>query len=192
MKHIGERISYQLGDDDLVVYIKGSSKKDKNKVNLLKIWVVLWTLLGSIMFAGLFMNFSGDEKLFILIYMFFWGYFEYKIAYAYYFRQYGLEVVYVQNETVVLRRDILTKKGKEKRFELTEKNPFKRVNDKNVFISNFYNSFWVVAGGTISFGNAKKEQRFGSLLIEEDAVKLTGLMNKAYHQLRNKNKNHAS
>lgn len=186
MKQIGERISYQMGADDLVVYIKGSSKKDKTKILYLKIWVVLWTILGAVMFAGLFMNFSRDEKLFIFIYLFFWAYFEYKIAYAYYFRQYGTEVLYLQNDRLHVRRDILTKKGKDKKYDLTEKNPFRKVQEKNSFVANYYNSFWVVTGGTIAFGEKRKEQRIGTLLNDEDALKLTGLLNKAMHQLRSK------
>ncbi len=186
MKQIGERISYQMGEDDLTVYIKGSSKSDKNKILFLKIWVVLWTILGAAMFAGLFMNFSGDEKLFIFIYLFFWAYFEYKIAYAYYFRKYGMEVVYIQNDKIILRKDILTKRGKERTTDLEEKKPFRIVADKNSFTANFYNSFWVVTGGTIAFGEKRKEQRFGSLLNEDDRLKLTGLMNKSIHHFRTK------
>lgn len=181
MEYLSDRIRYNKTDEDLTVYIKATSIKDKKKIQILKIWLLLWIVSGLIIISQIFFpGYSRDEKLFIVIYTFFWVYFAYRVSYAYYFRKYGSEVIYINNNKFMYRRDILEKAGKPSFFVAHEKNPFRKVIEKpGSFNTVFYNSFWVVTGGTIAFGEKKNEYRFGLQLSDEERDKLIKLLNKS-------------
>ncbi|MCX7743838.1 MAG: hypothetical protein N2167_04650 [Flavobacteriales bacterium] len=180
MEHLSDRIAFKRTDDDLTVYIRATSPKDKKKIRLLQIWLLLWFTAGIIIISQLFFpGYSSDEKLFMVIYLFFWAYFAYRIAYAYYFRKYGTEVIYINNNKFMIRRDIHGKAGKPHHFVAKGKNPFRKVDEKPGSINAaFYNSFWVVTGGCIAFGEKKDEYRFGLQLSDEETDKLIRLLNK--------------
>lgn len=179
MELLSERIGFIKGKDDLTVYIKASTPKDIKKLNLFKAWLILWSIGGIIILSQLFFDFyTREQKLYMLIYLAFWGYFEYRVFKAYYFRKYGIETVYINNDKFMLRRDILNKKGKPKYYKVTKNNPFHRIEDKPGSINNaYYNSFWVVHGGSIGFGNEEGQNRFGLQLTKNEATKLVKLLN---------------
>ena len=80
----------------------------------------------------------------------------------------------------MIRRDIHGKAGKPIHFVAKGKNPFRKVAEKPGSINAaFYNSFWVVTGGTISFGEKKDEYRFGLQLTNEESEKLVRLLNQS-------------
>jgi len=179
MEMISERIGVVRGQDDLTVYIKASTLKDKGKLNLFKAWVVLWTIAGAVIFSQLFFSFyTREEKLYIVIYLAFWMYFEYRAVRSYYFRKYGIETIYINNDKFFIRRDILSKKGKPKYYQAQVKNPFHEVDNKTGGLARtYYSSFWVVTGGNIGFGGDSGGNRFGLQLPPEDVKKLIKLMN---------------
>ncbi len=181
MEYISDRIAIKRTEDDLTVYIRASSPKDKKKIKLLQVWLLLWLTAGIIIVSQLFFpGYSREEKLFMVIYLFFWAYFAYRIGYAYYFRKYGSEVIYINNNKFMIRRDIHGKAGKPIHFTAKGKNPFRKVAEKPGSINAaFYKSFWVVTGGTISFGEKKDEYRFGLQLSDEETEKLIRLLNKS-------------
>jgi hypothetical protein len=180
MDFISERIGYTRTPEDLTVYIKASKKSDIKKINYLKAWIILWGLCGGLLFSQLFFPYTIGQAIFFLIGLLgFWAYFFYVGIKAYYFRKYGLETIYVNNDKFMIRRDVYSKKGKPKWFKSNEKNPFKAVEEKLSGVNHFfYNSFWVVTGGTIAFGEKKSEFRFGLQLNEEETKKLVTLLNK--------------
>jgi hypothetical protein len=176
---LSDRIGFVKGQDDLTVYIKASGKKDQRKLTIFKAWLIFWSIAGFIILSQLFFSFyTREEKLYMVIYLAFWGYFEYRMLKAYYFRKYGIETVYINNDKFMLRRDILSKQGKPKYYQANHKNPFHEVEDKSGSVNrSYYTSFWVVSGGTIGFANSGGENRLGLQLPKEDAQKLIRLMN---------------
>lgn len=179
VEYISERIAIKRGAEDLTIHIKASSRKDEKKLKLLKIWTLLWTVVGLLIISQFFFPYEPKEKLFFVIYLFFWGYFEYKIAYAYYFRRYGTETLYLSNDKFLVRRDIYNRKGKAKFYKINGQHPFSLVDDgPNTLMKSYYNSFWIIQGGTIAFGQKPKEYRFGLQLPEADASRLVKLLNK--------------
>lgn len=174
---LSDRIGVVKGNEDVTVYIKASTRNDIKKLNLFKGWVILWSLAGIIIISQLFFDlYTREQKLYMVIYLAFWAYFEYRTIRSYYFRKYGIETVYVNNDKFMLRRDILTKKGKPKYYKAASKTPFTFQEEKNGINNSYYNSFWVVSGGTISFGD-KQGARFGLQLPTEDGKKLAKLLN---------------
>lgn len=180
MEFINDRIGFVKTKDDLTVYIKASSPKESKKLNMLKLWVVLWSLAGVLIASQFFFEYTREMKLYLFIFMCFWGYFEYVSIRAYYFRRYGTETIYINNNKFMIRRDVYTKKGKPKWFQANEKSPFTFIESSNINSANlFYNSYWVVTGGNISFGIKKNEYRFGLQLEENAGKRLVKLLNES-------------
>lgn len=181
MEFISERIGYNKADEDLTVYIKASTKNDAKKIRFLKIWVILWGISGLFIVSQLFLPYADQQtKIFLFGYLAFWAYFFYIAAKAYYFRKYGTETVYINNNKFMIRRDIYTKKGKPKWFVAENKNPFNIHDEKAGSLSQlFYSSFWVTSGGSVTFGSDKNNYRFGLQLKENEAKKLVQLLNKS-------------
>lgn len=183
MDFISERVGYTKTTEDLTIFIKASRKSDIKKINYLKIWIILWCLTGILLISTFFIpDLLGSAFFYMFGLLGFWGYFLYIAIKAYYFRKYGLETIYVNNDKFMVRRDIYSKPGKPKWFKANEKTPFNAVEEKpggvNAF---FYNSFWVITGGTIAFGAKKSEFRFGLQLNEEETKKVVSMLNKAIH-----------
>lgn len=183
MDFISERVGYTRTPEDLTIYIKGSKKSDIKKINYLKAWVILWAVCGFLLFTQLFFPYTlGEARFFLVGLIGFWAYFFYIAIKAYYFRKYGIETIYINNDKFMLRRDVYSKKGKPKWYKANEKHPFTAVEEKSSSINNFfYNSFWVITGGTIKFGEKKTEFRFGLQLDPDETKKLVTLLNKAIH-----------
>lgn len=181
MDFISERVGYNKTPEDLTIYIKGSKKSDAKKIRYMKLWIILSILSWILLVSQYFMPYDiGPAKYYLIGLLGFLGYFIYIAIRAYYFRKYGTETIYVNNDKFMIRRDIYTKQGKPKWFKSNEKNPFSKVDEKpggvNAF---FYSSFWVVTGGTITFGAKNSEFRFGVQLTDEEANKVVQMMNKS-------------
>ena len=180
MDFISERVGYNKTPEDLTIYIKGSKKSDAKKIQFMKIWIILSIVAIILLIAQFFLPFNvGAAKYYLVGLIGFLVYFIYIAIKAYYFRKYGTETIYVNNDKFMIRRDVYTKQGKPKWFKANEKNPFSKVDEKPGGINAFfYSSFWVVTGGTIMFGAKNAEFRFGIQLTDEEANKVVQLMNK--------------
>ena len=70
MEYISDRIGFKRTEEDLTVHIRATSPKDKKKVQLLQIWLLLWFTAGLIIISQLFFpGYSRDEKLFMVIWI---------------------------------------------------------------------------------------------------------------------------
>jgi hypothetical protein len=181
MDFISERVGYTKTPEDLTIYIKGSKKSDALKIRYMKIWIILCLVSLFLLIVQFFLPYSlGAAKYYLVGLIGFLIYFIYIAVKAYYFRKYGIETIYINNDKFMIRRDIYTKQGKPKWFKANEKNPFSKVDEKPGGINAFfYSSFWVVTGGTIMFGAKRSEFRFGIQLSDEEAHKVVNMMNKA-------------
>jgi hypothetical protein len=188
MKHLSERIAYTTDENELTIYIKASKTSDLKNIRLLKFWLILWSLAGIVIASQLFVPNDREVKLFIFVYLTFWGYFLYKAANAYYFLRYGTEVAYVHHNKFITRRDILKKKGSPRFFTINQKNPFRSAKDEMSGIQRaYYGSFWVVSGGDIAFGEKKHEYRFGIHLEENEIRTLVKMLNHHFKPAENQN-----
>lgn len=188
VSYLSDRIAYKKTDEDLTVYIRAASRSDEKKLRMLKAWVIAWSICGLLIFVQLFLPFyTADEKLYFLIYLSFWAYFEYRVAAAYYFRRYGTETIYLNNDKFMIRRDVHNRKGKPQHFKAVVKNPFTIPADQPTgWAKHFYNSFWVTTGNSIAFGNKPKEYRFGVQLSEKESKSLVRLLNASIHTEKKK------
>jgi len=93
MKVIGDRVSILKKDDLLSVVILPI--KDNKKVWLMFFWLMAWTVCGFIVLANYFKVTDQNTKIFIIVYLAFWLYFEYKIAKVFVWRRSGKEKLWI-------------------------------------------------------------------------------------------------
>jgi uncharacterized membrane protein len=102
MKVIGERISILKKEKLLSVVILPTT--DKKKLGLLFLWLLAWTVCGIIVFVNYFKLTEQKEKIFILIYLSFWLYFEFNIARTFIWKKFGKEKLWIQDNVLHYQR----------------------------------------------------------------------------------------
>jgi hypothetical protein len=167
MKVIGERISILKKDDLLSVVIL--PKADKKKLALMFFWLLAWSVCGLIVFVNYFQVSSKDAKLFIIVYMSFWAYFEFKIARAFMWRKYGKEKLWISDGTVHYQQEI-ARRGKVQQFDYSLIQDLKMIEKNEYSFADFINSsFWIKGGERIAFTCQHKTIRFGMQLEDKEA-----------------------
>jgi hypothetical protein len=144
MKVISERISILKKENLISVVILPTT--DKKKLGLLFLWLMAWTVCGIIVFANYFRINDRDTKLFIIIYLAFWAYFEFNILRTFIWKRSGKEKLWIQDGTLNYQREI-NKKGKVRTFNLELVSKLELVELKPTRFTDLVNqSFWVKGG----------------------------------------------
>jgi pimeloyl-ACP methyl ester carboxylesterase len=174
MEYIGKRISYVRKEDELSIVISAYSDKKKNAGMLA--WFIAWSLGGLAMFIYLFRAPDSQLRMMILVWLGFWLYFEFKVWKAYTWRRFGKEVIKIGKGHLFYKRDNRGQ-GKIQTFQ-TEfiQDLGKYQGRQSDIVSNFMNSYWVVAGETISFKYYGKEILMAMQLEEKELAKLLELI----------------
>ena len=175
MEIISERISILKKPDVLSIVILPTT--DKKKLGLMFLWLFAWTVCGVIVFANYFRVQERDAKLFIIIYLAFWSYFEFNIVRAYIWKRFGREKIWLQNGSLNYQREI-NRRGKVRSFtiDLISKIsiiPFRAQN----LADHFYQSFWVKGGERLKFEAQGKTYMFGMQISEEEARTISKELN---------------
>jgi hypothetical protein len=167
MKVLGDRISIFKKEDVLSIVILAAT--DKRKIGLLFLWLFAWTVCGVIVAVNYFAIQNKDSKLFILIYLSFWAYFEFKIARAFIWKRNGKEKIWIQRGTLHYQREV-NKRGKTNEYlvELTSDFRIIGVSPAN-FVDSFNQSFWVKGGERLEFVSQGKSLRFAMQISDEEA-----------------------
>lgn len=167
MKVIGERVSILKKDGLLSIVILPYS--DKRKLGIMFLWLMAWTVCGIIVFANYFKVVDKDTKLFIIIYLSFWTYFEYKIMRAFMWRKYGKEKLWISNGRVHYKRDV-NGRGKVNEFDYSLiQNLLFIEREEHSFVSVINSSFWIKGDERIEFTCQHKKVRFGMQLSDKEA-----------------------
>lgn len=176
MDIISERISILRKPGVLSIVILPTA--DKRKLGLMFLWLFAWSACGVIVFANYFNVYERDAKLFIIIYLAFWSYFEFNIIRAYVWKRFGREKIWIQHGKLHYQREV-NRKGKIREFNLdlvSEVNviPFRAQN----LADNFYQSFWVKGGERLEFTVQGRSYRFGMQLGEEEVRTVASELNR--------------
>jgi hypothetical protein len=172
MENIGNRISFVRKEDELSIVISAYSEKPKTR--LLFVWFLAWTICGLIILGYLFRIQDNQTRTMILVWLGFWLYFTYKAWKAYTWRKFGKEIIKIGKGLFFYKRDNRGR-GKVKLYEteLIQKLG-KYAGRQSDIVSNFMNSYWVIAGETLTFNYLGKEILFG---MELDEKSINALMN---------------
>jgi hypothetical protein len=167
MKIISERISIVKKENVLSVVILPTT--DKKKLALLFLWLLAWTLCGMIVLANYFKIHNNDARLYLIIYLSFWAYFEFNIARAFIWKKFGREKLWVQDGILHYQREI-NRKGKILEFNLDLLTPLRLIELKRTRLADTINqSFWVKGGERIEFDSQARNVRFGMQISDEEA-----------------------
>jgi hypothetical protein len=167
MKVIGERISVLKKEGLLSIVILPTT--DKKKLGVMFLWLLAWTVCGVIVFANYFRIPDKDSKLFIIIYLSFWAYFEYNIVRAFIWKKFGREKLWIRDGLLYYQREI-NKKGKINEYNLSLVAPLTVIEiNKTSFADSFHQSFWVKGGERLQFETQGKTVRLGMQLSDEEA-----------------------
>lgn len=127
---------------------------------------------------------NQQQRMILMILIAFWGYYEFKVGRAYFFRKFGFEKVWIKNGVIYYRKEI-NKRGRTKKFNLEFVNEFTPVDyNKYDFFQNMSRSFWTLAGESIEFSYHSKIMRFGIQLTEREAKEVSDQLNKTLRKLR--------
>jgi hypothetical protein len=168
MKVIGDRISILKKEGVLSVVILPVT--NKVKLSLMFVWLLAWTVCGIIVLANYFKMTDSNSKLFIIIYLSFWTYFEYNILRAFIWKKYGKEKLWIQDGILHYQHEV-NKKGKIKEFNLDLISKFSLVELKATrFSDTVSQSFWYKGGERIEFRSQASVMRIGMQISDQEAL----------------------
>lgn len=173
MEYIGKRISILKSPEEVSVVIL--SEAENKKSTLLLLWLIAWTLCGGIVFWEYFKLTDGDTKLWVVVWLAFWFYFEYTITKAFLWRRSGKEKIKIKPGHITVKREV-NRKGKLKSYELDAVSDFRIVEEANSLLRALNNSYWAVAGETLAFNYYGKTIPFGLQLNEAESKELYRLI----------------
>jgi hypothetical protein len=128
-----------------------------------------WSVCGIIVFVNYFRLTDENAKLFIIVYLSFWAYFEYNITRAFIWKKFGKEKLWIQDGVMYYQKEV-NKKGKISQFNLELVDKVKMLELSNTSLADTVNqSFWVRGGERLEFQSQAKVQRFGLQINDEEA-----------------------
>lgn len=173
MKIVSERIS--IINKDKLFSLVILPQKNKLNMRLLFFWLFAWSVCGVIVMANYFKLTNENTKLFVIVYLSFWAYFEYKIIRVYMWKRDGKEKLWIADGQLFYQQEVYNK-GKIKSYDLNLLNEIKEIDkDRSGFAEVINSSFWmkgsenleIIAGGkTIRFGYQLSEKETDSILKE--------------------------
>ena len=173
---IGKRSSILIKDQVFSLVILPTD--NKKKVNLMFLWLLAWSVSGVIVIANYFTLQQESAKLFIIIWLAFWAYFEFKIIRVYMWKRFGKEKLWIKNGTLFYQQDI-NGRGKVKEYDVNLVSNFELVElTRGSIADTFSQTFWVKGGERIEFSCQSKNIRFGMQLEDDEAKKIITALNK--------------
>lgn len=181
MKWLSSRISFHRHKEGYTTVII-STKVEKWKESLIFGWLSIWTILGAVILYFLISgNYSEsmlkntekkDLQLYLLIFLIFWAYFEYRAIKVYLWRKKGMEYFKVSKGKLILKK-AFGKYGKAQEYLISNISnldliPFK----ENGYARVMSGSFWDVGNQTVSFDYHGQKIMFGAQLDKNEASSL--------------------
>jgi len=174
-----------IKDEPEALELRISGRIPSWQFTLLSGWLLAWTIAG--IFVGIEL-FSGHnpsgQKLFMLIWLAFWAWFEYRILNAWLWRRSGREIIRFGKEITEVLFEV-NGRGLTRKFETERIHHIDNLEvQKGLFTKNFYSSFWVVGGETIGFKCNGTQMAFGRQLSEAETTALIKIIRKKLDQFR--------
>jgi len=175
-KQISERVSYTEDQDELTIVITGQIERWQE--GLVVIWLIAWSVCGIYVFTQLFGDYPRESKLGFMVYVAFWGYFEYKLVRTTLWRLWGRELIKIDSDGIMIKNDV-SSYGKSTRYILENVSSFSLCEKVERSFSGVYSkSFWVLGGETLGFEYFGKQVAFGRQLEKKEAETLFHLLHK--------------
>ena len=180
MKWLSDRISFYRHDEYTTILI--STKVEQWKLSLILGWMLLWSLIGLIIFFVI----TNDNylielavevpirqlQLFLVVFLVFWAYYLYKIIRIYIWRKKGVEYFKLDKDSLIIKK-AFGKIGKANSYQYENILNLKLVEiSPGSFSRIIEGSFWDIGNETLQFDYYGKQIVFGIQLGEEEARSL--------------------
>ena len=180
MKWIGERISFVDKKDHITFVIY--PPKIGIKLHLIISWVILWYIIGGVVFSQLFGDYEEKEKIILIVFLSFWLYYAVKVTKTLAYLIWGREYLKLDPTSLRIKR-ATGKYGKAKQYFLENISKFSIYELKeNSFQASYEKSDWVMGTNKLHFEDLGKTISFGRKLNEKDATLLFKLITKRIEQ----------
>ncbi len=168
---ISTKISYvrTLNHTNIVI----TPRIEKWKESLLFGWMVAWTLTGiGVLVVTAGSSVPQDQRMYIVIFMLFWAYFEILAVRAWRWRKFGNEFISIDNQSITIKKAV-GRYGKAICYFTDNVTAFEVIetSDKS-FMKQLDSSSWIVGGEMLHFKYMGKMIRFGRQLPYADATSL--------------------
>lgn len=167
MKILGERISILKTEKLLSIVILATN--NKKKLALLFFWLLAWSVCGLIVFINYFQIENKEARLFLIVYLSFWAYFEVSIIRAFIWRKFGKEKLWIKEGKLYYQREV-NGRGKIREYQTELISDVKLLEVRPTsFIDNLNQSFWVRGGERLEISHQAQTLRFAMQVSEEEA-----------------------
>ncbi len=167
MKVIGKRISIVKKDHLISVVILPTD--NNKKLMLLFLWLMAWTVCGMIVLVSYFQLKDANARIYLIVYLSFWAYFEFSILRTFIWKKFGREKLWVKDGVLHYQREI-NKKGKVREFNLDLVSRLKIIELRPIkFADTVSQSFWVKGGERLEFESQGHLIKLGMQLSDEEA-----------------------
>ena len=178
MQFIGTRISIIEKENALSVVILSYRSKLKNL--LVVAWMLLFSVCGILAIIEFRAAGERDRKIFWLVFISFWIYFELVVLKAFLWRLRGKEKIIFSKDSVRVKRDV-TGFEKYKEYRAEQIANWRRIErDPSSLVNSYENAYWYVGGERVGFNYYGKEIRIGSQLNQEETGQLLGKIKHYY------------
>lgn len=169
MKVIGKRISILRKDAEGLLSIVILPEAARLKLLLLLGWLLAWSVCGVIVFVNYFTTTDPNVKLFIIIYLSFWGYFEFNILRTFIWKRSGKEKLWIQHGILHYQREV-NGRGRIREYNLDLVQGLKVIALSKTRLADTINqSFWVRGGERLEFSTQGRVVSFGMQVSDEEA-----------------------
>ncbi len=167
---MSDRFQVNKQENELDITIK--SFKDESKQKMLLVWIVLFTVCGFAIVSQFFYDYDKSSKLFFAVYLAFWMFFEFKVVYAFRWRNSGSEKIKISNDKIELVKEI-GKRGITQVIALNEISNLRLFESEEPgFIKAMNASYWNINKYSIAFDYQNKPVPFAIDLDKKEAKKL--------------------
>ncbi len=175
MKKIGNNIQFNEQNNELLVEIIPTF--DQKKYNLVLVWFIGWSLCGIAIISQLFLDYSRNDKLFMVIFLALWLYFEFHVLNALRWRKTGKEMIKINEKELRYVKEI-GGRGMEKIYDVALCTPLKyEAGSPEGFLSSINQSAWMIGVEVLEFTYKGNVRRLGIQLVKSDAEQLAKKIN---------------
>ncbi|HQQ95019.1 MAG TPA: hypothetical protein PLQ93_10730 [Bacteroidia bacterium] len=167
MKVISERISIVKKDKLLSIVILAAA--NRRKLALLFLWLLAWSVCGLLVLINYFQLTDENTKLFVIVYLAFWLYFELSIIRTFIWKKYGKEKIWFQHGVLHYQREF-NRRGKIREFQPELIQDLRIIESRpGNFFDSVNQSFWVKGNERLEFRYQAKTIRFAFQITNEES-----------------------
>ena len=168
-----QRITVKEKDNTLEIVVLPFMDPFKQKV--LATWILFWSFIGVyLIYELLFAAGARELKLYLLVWLAFWAYLEFKTVKAYRFRNNGMETIAVKEGKFIYVRQI-GGRGLDQVFDTTWIQEIRKVDESpNSFFGFMSKSYWTLNNESLEMLYKGRSIRFGLDLNDQESQQIVG------------------